>query len=168
MPDAGSLDADLQYVRTAAGAGGADIPVAGRCVCTRLSLGRDRPLMHSPAIDYSEIGATPDTEARLTVFPEAFLSAPQPHTESQPLQVLLVEDSPTDVRLLQEMLLAASTTEWFQITHVKRLMEALHQLATERFDAVLLDLSLPDSQGLDTFTTLHAQRWRCPSSYSRV
>ncbi|HSX80726.1 MAG TPA: hypothetical protein VLQ80_19400, partial [Candidatus Saccharimonadia bacterium] len=26
----------------AAGAGGADIPVAGRCVCTRLSLGRDR------------------------------------------------------------------------------------------------------------------------------
>src|SRR5260370_40862080 len=99
----------------AASAGGADIPVAGRCVGTRLSLGRDRLLMHAPAIDYSEIGATPDTEARLTVFPEAFLSAPQPHTESQPLRVLLVEDSPTDVRLLQEMLLAASTTEWFQI-----------------------------------------------------
>jgi len=60
------------------------------------------------------------------------------------------------------MLLAASTTEWFQITHVKRLMEALHQLATERFDAVLLDLSLPDSQGLDTFTTLHAQTLAMP------
>jgi PAS domain S-box-containing protein len=54
-------------------------------------------------------------------------------------------------------MLAASTTEVFQITHVERLMEALHQLATERFDAVLLDLSLPDSQGLDTFTTLHAR-----------
>jgi len=60
------------------------------------------------------------------------------------------------------MLLAASTTEWFQITHVKRLMEALHQLATERFDAVLLDLSLPDSQGLDTFTTLRAQTLAMP------
>src|SRR5262249_1896277 len=94
-------------------------------------------LTHSPGIHWAEIGATPDTDAKCTVFPEAFLSAPQLDTESQPLRVLLVEDSPTDARLLQEML-AASTTELFQITHVGRLMEALQQLATERFDAVLL------------------------------
>ena len=147
---------------SAAVVGSADIPVAGRCVCTCLSLGLERLLMHSPEIDWSEIGATPDTDTRLTVFPEACLSAPQPDTESQPLRVLLVEDSPTDVRLLQEML-AASTTELVQITHVERLMEALHQLATERFDAILLDLSLPDSQGLDTFTTLHARTPAMPT-----
>ena len=74
------------------------------------------------------------------------MSAPQPDTESQPLRVLLVEDSPPDVRLLQEML-AASTTELFQITHVECLMEALHQLVTERFDVVLIDQTMPHLTG---------------------
>ena len=93
---------------------------------------------------------------------KAFFSASQPDTESQPLQVLLVEDNPTDVRWLQEMLIAASTSELFQVTHVDRLHEALQRLTAGRFDAVLLDLSLPDSQGLDTFTTLHAQALAMP------
>src|SRR5215470_16409323 len=71
---------------------------------------------YSSEMHWSEIGATPGIDAKHTVFPEAFLSAPQLDTESQPLRVLLVEDSPADVRLLQEML-GASTTELFQITH---------------------------------------------------
>lgn len=76
--------------------------------------------------------------------------------DMQSIQVLLVEDNSTYVLLLQETLAAAPSTP-FQVTHVERLNEASQRLATEHFDVVLLDLSLPDSLGLETFTTLHAQ-----------
>jgi len=74
---------------------------------------------------------------------------------SSPLRVLLVEDSPTDAQLLQERL-SLIDTERFEVTHLERLDEALARLRGESFDVVLLDLSLPDSTGHDTF--LRAQR----------
>ena len=72
------------------------------------------------------------------------------------IKVLLVEDNPGDARLLREMLVEAAYA-LFKLTHVERLSEALKRLSEEAFDLVLLDLSLPDGQGLETFTTVHAQ-----------
>ncbi len=72
------------------------------------------------------------------------------------MKVLLVEDNPGDVRLIQEMLKEVGTAQ-FKLGYVVRLNEALQRLGEEAFDMVLLDLGLPDSQGLDTLIRVHAQ-----------
>jgi PAS domain S-box-containing protein len=75
------------------------------------------------------------------------------------LKILLVEDNPGDIRLLQEILREVTTTQC-QITPVITLAEAIDALATSDlapFDVILIDLSLPDSQGIDTFLTLQRQ-----------
>lgn len=77
------------------------------------------------------------------------------------IRVLLVEDRPGDARLLKETLSSGSGSQ-FEITWVERLEDALQRLSQESFDAVLLDLSLPDSDGLETFLTLHGQHSRVP------
>jgi signal transduction histidine kinase/CheY-like chemotaxis protein len=73
-----------------------------------------------------------------------------------PIKVLLVEDNPGDARLLREAL-AEMARARFDLTHVDRLAEALRRLEEERFDIILLDLSLPDAQGLDTVMWAHGQ-----------
>jgi PAS domain S-box-containing protein len=70
------------------------------------------------------------------------------------ITILLVEDNPGDVRLLRELLKEVSDTP-FVLTSVERLDGALAYLAKEQVDVILLDLSLPDSQGLETFTKIH-------------
>ena len=65
------------------------------------------------------------------------------------VRVLLVEDNPGDARLIQEFLSDAKVTS-FQIEVVERLSDSLEALSCRRFDVVLLDLSLPDSSGLET------------------
>lgn len=74
--------------------------------------------------------------------------------EENPLHVLLVEDDADDAVLLRAMLDEVPQTP-VRLTHARRLEEALAQAARGRFDAALLDLSLPDSQGLETFVALH-------------
>ncbi len=67
------------------------------------------------------------------------------------MRILLVEDNPGDVRLLQEYLRGdRSVADGFQLVHEGRLARGLERLAEGGLDAVLLDLSLPDSQGIDT------------------
>jgi len=66
-----------------------------------------------------------------------------------PIRVLLVEDNPGDARLIRETLLEANHGG-FALTHVTRMADALAQLSPAAFDIVLLDLSLPDSHGIDT------------------
>jgi PAS domain S-box-containing protein len=72
------------------------------------------------------------------------------------IKVLLVEDNPGDARLLQLTLSEVSSAH-FDLTCVDLLSKAMENLSEQPFDAVLLDLSLPDSQGFDTFTKLHEQ-----------
>jgi serine phosphatase RsbU (regulator of sigma subunit) len=77
----------------------------------------------------------------------------------KPIKVLLVEDNPGDALLLRETLADANATiEW---THEQKLAAALARLEKERFDVVLLDLSLPDSHGIQTF---HKVRQRAPEA----
>lgn len=67
------------------------------------------------------------------------------------IRVLLVEDNSGDALLVQELLAEAGPGE-FAVEHLTRLEPALQRLAepTEPCDVILLDLSLPGTQGLDT------------------
>lgn len=67
----------------------------------------------------------------------------------KPLQVLLVEDSAGDARLLREMFRTEKPGS-FVLTHVERMSDAISHLAKGGMDIVLLDLGLPDGHGLDT------------------
>lgn len=69
--------------------------------------------------------------------------------EQDGIRVLLVEDNPGDARLV-EILLAEVGTARFEVTHVESLGEGLGTLDDSIFDVVLVDLSLPDSKGLET------------------
>ncbi|MBH0182456.1 MAG: GGDEF domain-containing response regulator, partial [Nitrospira sp.] len=71
------------------------------------------------------------------------------------LKILLVEDSDVDAHLTQDIL-AEWSVEQFDVTHVVRLSEAFSHLTQTRFDAILLDLSLPDGYGLSTLKQMQA------------
>jgi DNA-binding response OmpR family regulator len=73
-----------------------------------------------------------------------------------PIRILLVEDNPTDLMLVRE-LFATSPGVDFDIEQASRLAEALDLLKQKTFDVVLLDLGLPDSNGVDTFAQFHRQ-----------
>ncbi|WP_392535787.1 response regulator [Nostoc sp. C117] len=77
------------------------------------------------------------------------------------IKVLLVEDNPGDVFLLQEFLKEVNTV-LVELMPVEQLSQALKQLEKEIFDVILLDLSLPDSQGLETFIIAHQQAKATP------
>jgi two-component system, cell cycle sensor histidine kinase and response regulator CckA len=74
--------------------------------------------------------------------------------KSERISALLVEDSPADARLLREAVRDAEATH-INLTHVDTLDKALHRLREEHFDVVMLDLSLPDAEGLDTLVRMH-------------
>jgi len=86
---------------------------------------------------------------------------PTPAPDVPPIRVLLIEDNPMDVRLIGIML-RDSAPGVFDIEQVDRLEAGLQQLGTTRFDLVLVDLSLPDSHGLETFSRVHAQAPNVP------
>jgi len=64
------------------------------------------------------------------------------------LQVLLIEDNPADADLVKDMLADAGEIA-FRIHWAEALLPGLDRLARGDIDLVLLDVSLPDSQGLD-------------------
>lgn len=68
------------------------------------------------------------------------------------MNILIVEDSASDAIIAEESL---SSDPTFRCSTVSRLCEALSQLKEKTYDVVLLDLGLPDSQGLDTLHALH-------------
>ncbi|MBI4965951.1 MAG: sigma 54-interacting transcriptional regulator [Desulfomonile tiedjei] len=75
--------------------------------------------------------------------------------DSQEVKILLVEDNPIDADVLREQLSDVESPTYV-VSNVQRLSDAVERLAEERFDLILLDLGLPDSQGIDTF--LQTQR----------
>lgn len=77
------------------------------------------------------------------------------------IKVLLVEGSQTDARLVQDMLRESKSDE-FVLTHVQSLAEALQQVVNGRYDVALLDLALPDANGLCSVTHLQSARPELP------
>lgn len=75
---------------------------------------------------------------------------------SQPTRVLLIEDCPADALLIGGLLATG-----FTVTHVTDLGAGI-KAAHGPFDIVLLDLFLPDSRGLDTFTQFHSLHAELP------
>ncbi|HXM37543.1 MAG TPA: PAS domain S-box protein [Gemmatimonadales bacterium] len=69
-------------------------------------------------------------------------------TATPPIKVLLVEDNPGDAQRIFQMLREVS--DEFDLQRVDHLEAALDQLGRAAVDVVLLDLGLPDSQGLET------------------
>lgn len=67
-------------------------------------------------------------------------------------RVLVVEDEPTDVLMVQRSLLRSPDAggERFEVEHATTLEEGLERLRRAPADVLLLDLGLPDSDGLDT------------------
>ena len=69
-----------------------------------------------------------------------------------PINVLLVEDNTADAYLIRKFL---SSEANISLTHVERLDEAIESLQQTHFDAILLDLTLPDSQNVETVRGMH-------------
>lgn len=73
--------------------------------------------------------------------------------------ILLIEDNPGDVRLVQEALKEIAYAP-HDLLNADRLKSALQQLQDPEFrrkvDVILLDLSLPDSEGLESIAKLQA------------
>jgi signal transduction histidine kinase len=72
---------------------------------------------------------------------------------SRSLRILLVEDNPTDA-LLVEAALEEMVTVRPILTHAESLSRAEELLGTDEFDVALVDLKLPDGQGLGNFERL--------------
>jgi diguanylate cyclase (GGDEF)-like protein/PAS domain S-box-containing protein len=75
--------------------------------------------------------------------------------------LLLVEDNPGDARLLREMF-SEQGLHNTQLTHVESMSDAEKSLADHPFDIILLDLGLPDAQGLGAVRRAHAAAPRIP------
>jgi PAS domain S-box-containing protein len=75
--------------------------------------------------------------------------------DAQLLKVLLVEDNFKEAELFKEFLSEAQAIR-FELTHVQWLEATLELLKQATFDVILLDLSLPDSQGLETIARLRS------------
>jgi len=77
------------------------------------------------------------------------------------MNILLIEDHKPDAVLLRQ-LLTENTRQSFHLVHAERLEEGLTLLKQDHFDVALLDLSLPDACGQDTFRRLHRQAPNLP------
>jgi DNA-binding NtrC family response regulator len=80
--------------------------------------------------------------------------AQPPVTTKRTIRVLLLEDNEDDQELVRIMLSRAKDVN-FDLETVSTLQEAIDRLTTSRYDAVLVDLTLPDSRDVDTIRNLH-------------
>lgn len=72
------------------------------------------------------------------------------------INILLIEDNPGDILIIQE-LLSENLQRRFNITVSERLSSGLESLASQVFDVILLDLTLPDCQGLESLSEVLAK-----------
>ena len=77
------------------------------------------------------------------------------------IRVLLTDDNPQVVTLIRRVL-AKDKTNTFELEVADCLSLGLKRLSEDRFDILLLDLMLPDSQGIDTFIRVQTQAPQIP------
>ena len=88
--------------------------------------------------------------------------------DTDSLEILLIEDNPGDARLIQEMLRGTeelaqrvssdeSAGNTPEITCQTTLQDGVETFESKSIDVVLLDLHLPDSEGLETLETVHEE-----------
>jgi PAS domain S-box-containing protein len=83
------------------------------------------------------------------------------NTTDNSIRVLLIEDNPGDVRLIREMLQEAKGRK-IVLEHCATLTQGLQALSKNDFSILLLDLTLPDSIGFDTFVKVYTQNPQIP------
>ncbi|MBK6404949.1 MAG: response regulator [Holophagales bacterium] len=81
--------------------------------------------------------------------------------EPPPIRVLVVDDSPADRRLARELLEESESGSWV-LTMAEDLTRGVALASGELFDAVLLDLGLPEATGLETFRRMYAAAGNVP------
>lgn len=74
---------------------------------------------------------------------------------SEVMRILLVEDNPGDAHLV-EFLLRQTHEHRVKLSQVSRLSAAIELLQTQEFDVLLLDLGLPDSDGIEAVSRVYA------------
>src|SRR5271156_5071469 len=73
---------------------------------------------------------------------------------SATVNILMIEDNPADARLTQELLHEADELT-VNLVHANTLAHGLNCFDERSFDAVLLDLSLPDTSGIEGVTKVN-------------
>ena len=70
------------------------------------------------------------------------------------VRILLIEDNPADAKLVEHYLREAFADD-FSMVNATRLAQGLNFISNAKFDIVICDITLPDSNGLETFTTVY-------------
>ena len=83
------------------------------------------------------------------------------HASGNAVSVLLIEDNPVHVRLVQALLSEAHSPT-FELATAECLKDGLNRLGEDGIELVLLDLTLPDSQDLETFVRVRAHAPNVP------
>jgi DNA-binding NtrC family response regulator len=78
------------------------------------------------------------------------------------LRILLVEDNIEDAARLRRILEESTFSPKYALRLVNSLADGLHAAHAESYDVILLDLDLPDSQGLETVFRFNRQEPGCP------
>jgi len=82
--------------------------------------------------------------------------------DKQAIHLLLIEDNPGDMRLIEHML-DDKACQSFELIWADSLAAGVDCLDTRQVDVILLDLGLPESNGLETLERLYRQVPRPPA-----
>jgi len=92
-----------------------------------------------------------------TAFPVSRVPGDPSVNKEDAIRVLLIEDNLTDAQLLKRVLQKSKSPIPIQIAHEASVAAALRHIGDQEVDVMLIDFSLPDSLGLETFKMLRAR-----------